>query len=339
MFKYCLDINFRSNAETNENFEIKSEYIKNFKDNITFSKNLIRIEFERSAKNELESIIYNPNHTIHAQINIAIIYRWLIQQSIIDIEKIKISDEYNFLEIDQINDVYLNSKVSYKLISLSDLSNILLKNQKNNKLSIALNHYMKALSITSLGSRFEHFWKSFNSLYSIVSTSTNEIEKLIDVKLFVWGNIMKFIETLKLISPLTKEELRKLKIREMILNDYPDDSKTRAYRDFCLRNDDARLCGVLKDSLAYREQYLKNHRMYTQVNSHLTDSINNNYIKDEQVLTFLVIKYSYFLRNKYFHAEKLNDDFNLVKYIEIIGLPQINKVFEVFLYELIKLML
>ncbi len=124
-------------------------------------------------------------------------------------------------------------------------------------------------------------------------------------------------------------------IRDMILNNYDTDKKTKMFHDFILRFEDCRLNEMFSEILVYRKDYLQQFGLLISVEQHMTSKISENKKNNQDLLCFYILKYSYFLRNKYFHAEKIDSSFHLVKTREVENIGFINTVFQQFLHDLL----
>lgn len=97
-----------------------------------------------------------------------------------------------------------------------------------------------------------------------------------------------------------------------------------------------RIISVFKDTLCYRIDALKNYSLEGDVNNHITQCQTLNQTDNIELLCFYVLKYSYFIRNKYFHAEKAHPFFILQKTLETEEMIKISGIFEHFLADLIR---
>lgn len=152
---------------------------------------------------------------------------------------------------------------------------------------------------------------------------------------FVITNANLFQMSCGMFNSFTKEKIRELQWRNLVLNDHENYNDTKSFFDFIMRYNDYRINQVFKDILCYRKDNLSDHNLLSHTETHINSCISKKESRNEEVLTFYLIKYSYFIRNKYFHGEKINPAFNLIKNDEIKELAVLNEIFEKFLKELI----
>jgi hypothetical protein len=76
--------------------------------------------------------------------------------------------------------------------------------------------------------------------------------------------------------------------------------------------------------------------IYDKVTKYLDDNFKNHIVSDIEVVTFICIKYSYYIRNKIFHAEKHDLSFRFIENKLTEELDWINNILETLILELIK---
>ena len=103
-----------------------------------------------------------------------------------------------------------------------------------------------------------------------------------------------------------------------------------------VRFSDIRIVSVLEETLPYRNDFLKREGLEQKVISHILSCKQKNIMDNKQLLCFYVLKYAYFLRNKYFHAEKATPVFVLKETSELQELSEISLVMKYFLFDLIR---
>ena len=110
----------------------------------------------------------------------------------------------------------------------------------------------------------------------------------------------------------------------------------KAYVDTIKRFSDVRIINVFNDTLPYRIDALKADHLDCDVQNHITYVQTLNQTDNVELLCFYVLKYSYFIRNKYFHAEKAYPFFILKETAEIKEMRKLSEIFEYFLADLIR---
>ncbi|BET54928.1 hypothetical protein ACI43K_07570 [Bacillus subtilis] len=329
--------------ENNNSKEKKAYYDENHFDVIELTNKNIVLKCERSNDRVLSDIIKGFNSTMNKQLTKSLIFFFAINGCLPEIKLVKVRKfenqrkkgeiEYKAEQLIQPFSSSLNEALK---IEESKLDVLFCKDlNKSQALMISLSLWLKGVTSKLAGDTFDCFWTSFNSLYSFISNQKTEFNKRKDIRSFILNNRHLFTESSSLFSAYDEKEIRRLRWREMILNDYETEKSTKAFRDFILRYKDYRLNKIFQDTLPYRKEFLSNAGYLNEVEDHIKTNISNKYKDDYELLCFYLVKYSYFLRNKYFHGEKIDSTIYLIKTTEIEELTRINEIFKVFLRELI----
>ncbi|MGH4122448.1 MAG: hypothetical protein ACREV6_05915 [Clostridium sp.] len=340
MMEYSIKIQLDNNDEDEILFDDKSEYYPQKYDSVKIGSKTIEINFKRQGKKNLENLIRNNNSTVTEQITKSLCYLYALIGRKVVIENIyicriengEIVEEYTFSEINQPFSRELPDRLRFNHNVLKELFSY---GEKSKMLIIAFVSYFKALNENLHGERFNELWKSFNCLYTGISGKEQEMDKLIFIRWFLERNLSYFSSSLNLIDSHDKDSIRQLSIAKMILNNFEDEAKTQAFHDFIIRFEDYRINEVFKDVLVIRRKFLVNKGLLVNVENHISSKIALKKKNNLELLCFYILKYSYFVRNKYFHAEKLDSSFYLVKTAEVGNIEFINNIFEQFLHDLL----
>ncbi|MTI84954.1 MAG: hypothetical protein FH756_13935 [Firmicutes bacterium] len=339
--KYRIIIELLSDEEEQLLYKGKSCYSDVGHDDVYISTRKIEILIIRNGNKRLLNFLTNCNSTVYQQITKCISFAYAVTDRDISIEKITIQKYHNEKLIKNYEEKQeINQPIDFKSFKDrhfigKDLEPMFVDFTKAKTVTIALTFLLKGLYESTEGNKFENYWKSFNNLYSYMSGEDKENKKLYFMRRLIESNKCKFNLTLKIIDSHEALDIRKLRLREMVLNDFPGPNNTVAFKEFILRYKDKRLNQIFSEILPYRKDLLKNENLYTIVESHINQHKNGGIKNNNDLLCFYILKYSYFIRNKYFHAEKLSPSFNLVKNNEIKELSFLNEVFELFLKDLI----
>ncbi|MNO87988.1 hypothetical protein D3C76_794220 [compost metagenome] len=341
-YRYKVYLAFIEEQGSSRSTSLKAYYTDDFFDELEIIEAGITLICYRSKGRNISRILTDYKSTINTQITKAIFYYIAVNGSIPRIDYIKIEetspsgDKKEFIyDSDKLIQPFEGSLPDNLLIPEEKLSPLFLADKKANTILLALSLWIKGSKSNLAGDGFDRLWTSFNSLYSFISTGNNEFEKLKDMRNFILTNRDLFSESTRLFSEINDTELRKLRWRELVLNDYVNESNTKAFRDFILRYKDQRIMKVFSEILPYRKDFLSRKGYINEVESHISTFIEAGENDDHELLCLYLIKYSYFIRNKYFHGEKLDPTFYLIKTDEISELKFINTLFSTFIKELI----
>ena len=75
---------------------------------------------------------------------------------------------------------------------------------------------------------------------------------------------------------------------------------------------------------------------YNEIVKYLNNHIREKTVLDIKVITFICIKYAYYVRNKIFHAEKHDLSFRLMSNNEINGLTWLNDILQKLIIDLLE---
>ncbi|WP_411824679.1 hypothetical protein [Leptospira sp. 'Mane'] len=311
-----IEVNFPKKSKRKTIFKGKADYkfSKGNQDEIEIYTDLIKITAKRSSKIDIKSILKNPKNTIHTNLIKSLILHYLSNNEH-KILKIEISNGKNIETIPgkQIKQPLL-SKVSWPIKIRNDLGTILFEeNIKSTVILNSLSHMISAMNHNDPFPKFEKLWKSFNILFMHIGGKTKEFESMKEFKIYLMKNESKFNFTKNITIPFNAYELRsRMKIKEMIFNNYSPDTKLKGYSDMIQRYKNKKICSLLLETLVYKEAKLKLLHLYNDAKTHLDKySVNGN--DDEiEVTSFISLIYLYFIRNKLFHGERLDPTFQIL---------------------------
>ena len=325
-FEYCYT------ANDDVLLDVQSHYTSAKTDHIIITKKRIIIEAERGNKHTASNMLTNTNSTLYAQLLKAIVYVYMTGGKAFNLGEV-------FVDVNGEIKRYLAGEIINPC--LSDLDNRFIVDrdqcrhifddiESNINLLIAYICYIRGVQEHD----FDWLWKAFNSIYSIISTKDKEFDKLCDVKSFVVTNWPSMVRTNMYMDNENEQMLRKLRIREFVLNDYENLSKTKAYADMVKSFTDYRMAALFDEIMPYRRDNLISEGLYHDVDNHIQCQMGAGIKNNSDLARFYILKYSYFLRNKYFHAEKGAPVFVLKKNNEIDELDKICEILGLFLADL-----
>lgn len=325
-YEYIIEINFINSSSNNilSNFSVPYYWSVSWLDSFSILDNRIVIKAIRSTIiSDLDNIFTNYISSLYLQIVKSLIFYYSKKWFFYEIRDIKITlNNYKWkelknkvLEHNNFNQILNWSfNLEYK-IKDSYIKEIFKETLKWKELLITISNLLIwSCSNLKESEKFEILWKSFNSLYKLITSQNKDSEALKGLKEFIINNNIKLKNSLNIVRKLTKNfrEDKDIRFREMILNNYPKETNVKALRDMIMRYNDFRLMEIFRDTkLCYREKFLKNKGFYDEVLSHINYNIDNNIKRDDELIFFITWIYMYFVRNKQFHWEILNHNFRL----------------------------
>lgn len=344
--KYIIEIFLDIKGRSKSFFVGKVPYYgsASFKDDFSISSDKIVIEAIRSAVIPLDNIFYNHFSSIYNQIIKSLLYYYATTKKFVKIKSVSITrarskqllDKKQF-KANEFNQVLDNSfKLSYT-IEPTKLEELFQESPKGTTMLIAISYILKANSGLSESDKFEKLWKAFNKLFTQIGGDKKDFTCLRNLRQFIIDNPVILPLSSSKVTALSTNKLRNsIRWRAMLLDNYDTEAKTESFKDFVIRYSDKRIMEILLETKhGYREDFLRKHHFFTQVDNHIKNSIANNTIVDNEVVSLLTGKYMYFVRNKTFHGEKIDSSFRLSVNKEDNELKFLNNVLEPYIVDLI----
>lgn len=195
---------------------------------------------------------------------------------------------------------------------------------------IAMNALMNlTMSFKYSDLKFDYTWKCFNGLIRHIFNKDKDFEMLRELR----NDIEKdkksetnlYSKTMDFSSELTYDYIKSLSIKAMICNNYPKD-KTKGLYEFLKSFTDYRIVKVLSENLSCKKNELNSINKFEEICEYYSKLLKYGCTKtnDIDVIRFVILKYAYYLRCKYFHAEKIPANF----LIENMSQNELNKITE-----------
>ena len=174
--------------------------------------------------------------------------------------------------------------------------------------------------------RFENLWKAFNILireYSEETRGKKEFDRLISLRKNIEDHVDKFSRVLEYGNSVDTEFLQSLWISQMITNNIKkggkdEEKRVKAEVD-CF--EDERVLKVLIEKIECKKEAFKSQTI-EEYRSEIRDKIKLEKKNNIDIIRLIILKYAYFLRNKFFHAERWPAHF----LIDNDNLKELNKV-------------
>jgi len=344
--KYIIDIYFKKSNNNFIDYQLPSSYSgsRGFEDNIQIKPTHIKIIACRSKKINLDDVFYNHNNSMYIQIIKSIIFFYLNSKVYTTINKISIERfrKQKLLDSKEIKSKDLSQILSKNFIPLNtefkfeNLKKLFDDDEKGKAILIASSYIVKASATSDEAERFEHLWKALNKLYKFIGGNKNELNCQVTLRGFILNNSYEFPLSKKNVTRITEEQLyQKLRWRAFISNNFNTLKQTEAFSDFIKRYSDVRIMSVLKKTLDYKEEHLKNKNLYSSTLDYINSKIELNNNLDTEMIAILCIKYMYFVRNKLMHGENIDSTLRLLPNKELNELTWLNSILKALVIDLI----
>ncbi len=288
----------------------------------------IEIQAERNGKFDIEDIIEYKQSTIYTQIYKSLLYLFLKKGKRVNIRSIDVRriDYFQPLPIDAKRQPLVGDFSIRFAIPEAVLDNLWEEGVKGNTMRAAVSHFLVALSSNDRYIRFERLWRAFeqiamwNYYHDAMPNKPKEFEALVNMRNHICSNPIELSNTFAYVDTLDNTRIESLHWRKLIQNNYTCANKVRQvrelYDDFFDKNKDERLVGVFKKALKMQEKEINNQGRMVDFETLISDYSNNHIRNNSHVLSLLVCKYCYFMRNKMFHGEVADFSFCFTNHTE-----------------------
>lgn len=343
--QYDIEIIFKTTGKNTLLFSSSIPYLGSALnlDSVKIYSKKITLSCKRAAVINLDEVFYNHNSSLYNQIIKCLVYYYALNFNCPKIKEINVTRkatseilERKTLTIDSIIQPVAGKITSNIVFDHNAIEILFEENEKGKTILIALSYWLKAMSTNDSVFTFERLWRGLNGIYSLVGAHGNETQCHIALRALLIGNSHILTNSSAEVNGYTSQYLRNsFRWRAMILNDYSTINKTERFRDFVLRYSDERIIRMFDETLPYRQDFLNRQGFLPAVTGHIAAQLATPVKSNTELVAILCIKYSYFIRNKSFHGEKIDGTFRLVENKEIRELEKINKLQSFFVADLI----
>jgi hypothetical protein len=335
----------------------KPKKSKSYGDTVTFKNDYITIVGKRTIINQSDDLITSPNSTYYLDVVRSLLYFYITTCSKFKIKSITLTTNDRVKkELKHYNGNEINQYFSEKKFNVSDdeqniIKKVLIKGMTSPDYSTS-KFFTKCLMHLVLANidqfkSFEQTWQFFDGVLGRCYSKFNEESKQTEVaKEINLLNTLRqkiveaeeteggyFQKSLTLAKAVNENDLKKLHIEAYLWNidklHRPDKIKKQINSFFDISEQersfkDTRILNVLLSSCPKK--------LFTDSDLKKMKSYTDNFKKTNQsdILRFIVLKYSYYLRNNYFHGAKMPmfllknerlDDLNYVeRFVSLLGL-------------------
>ncbi|MFL1802989.1 hypothetical protein ACJW8F_16570 [Plesiomonas shigelloides] len=302
-YKYTILIRFSTTTDLSiGSFDAEYPYSNNssLKDKIIVKEKSIKITANRSKKTSISDVLHNANTAMNRQISKSLAYYYAAVGKPNKITSIKVSrhlsgilqeeETINKSDIRQIINCD-NGMVYLQNINRSELDTIWEESEAGHALLYAITHLISSCSSSEPFQRFEALWKCFNSLYKLKEGKTKDSLCLQDLRANMIANTALYPLSIASVTPMTHDDIFSIvNWRNMILNDYKQESQSGYLCGFIQRISDARLIKKIDESLPIRQQFLQNQGFLPAVQAHIQQQKALNSNSDIEVVAFICLK-------------------------------------------------
>lgn len=284
-------------------------------DTINIFTQKIEIIAERNGKFNLKDVTEYKQNTLYLQVYKALLYLFLKIGKRIKIKSIDIAcGKYSeTLNVDAKRQPLLG-KIDLKFLIPSNVLDVVWQDEvKGKTFRAATSHFLIALSSNDRYKKFDRLWRAFEQVavwhkyHNDLPNKPKEFEVLVEMRKYFCSIQQKLQHTFDFVDTLDTAKIETLHWRRLIENNYSSNDKTKQvdclYHDLVEKNSDWRLVVIFKKAVDIFKKDIdskgKTADFESLINSYTATQKRNN----AHVLSLIVCKYCYFMRNKIFHGE------------------------------------
>lgn len=318
-------------------------------DTVRYYKQKIVFRAERNNKRlSLDDICEYKQSTLYSQIFKALLYLYLGNGHRVAIRSIEVSTPSNTetRDIEMKSQPLVNDFHLCKVIPDVVLMNLFDETAKGENLRTVASHYLKAITSKDRYFKFERLWRAFEQLaywhyyHGPLPKNPNETDAMRDMRTLICLMPPYLRDTLDLIDRIGSRKIAKLHWGRLIESNFPYSGKkkqlTMMISNLIDQNKDFRLCRVFRKVRDIRESGLIHHGLMANVNTTIDGYTKNLDKHNEHVLSLILCKYCYFMRNKMFHGQEADFTFCFTNHTEDDDITDmLNNILECMVLDLI----
>lgn len=270
----------------------------NYEDKINFDEKTIILSGSRTKHINNANILETVNSSYFACLTKALLFAYFDKASF-EIKSITIYIDNSKKKTYKINEIHQ----VFKKDTLIKINTDKLFSNKNISDTIMVSLMYLTLSFNYSDLRFDYTWKCFNSLIRDIFNKKQDFDMLKELRYDLEKNPTFYPNILSWSRGIECHYLDQCFLNAMICNNYPKGT-TNGLANFCKDFQDTRVLTTLKEKIKCKKDDLISNNEYDNINEYFDTEISKKITKDTDIVRLIILKYAYYLRCKYFHAEK-----------------------------------
>ena len=322
-FKIVVTLSGNLKIQT-EQHTLQYKFSRSHTDTLTISSNTITISGTRSQKPSFDDVFKNNKSEVYLQFIKSYVYYSISNGVIPKIKSITCYDKNNDVEITYTKDDIVNLKPKtstsiLKKISRTKLAVIFKSTNEGLKYLYATTTLIRSLCSDDYNDVFEKLWKSYNSIYRVLSTRSQEWQCLEDMGNIMLGNPSDFPLSSAHAATLTKSDvLSKTRWYAMLENKFITrmnlNSRESRFSSFLTKYHDHRLVEMANDTIDFKKNFWTSQITRTNTLTTIQARLATPAQVDIEIVDVLSNYYMYYLRNKILHGEQADYSFRFIPY-------------------------
>ena len=302
-------------------------------DSLTFNKNLLRIDFERSKLYTEQEILSNNKNSVYEQVQKSLLAYYAMATTYPIIKKCTLlifSRDKVIVDFTSMLNQPIRLGADKKLaISYQNSIRILQNDSKGIALRSAISYWLTGMCSVDLYQKFDKLWRAFDRILLYEGNTVREKDGIKNIKTFLRNNSSKFNHSI--------EYAIKFPINTNLMSwgklfmDKPADirRKMTEYSDY-------RIISIY-NKVFYDRKIQKELTLRSETQDVLNHFLSHNASVNEiELVLLLSLTYTYFIRCKMFHAEFPDSSFKLISTYEDKIINALSGLLEIVVQELIE---
>lgn len=275
----------------------------------------IEIIAERNGKFCLKDVTEYKQNTLYLQVYKALLYLFLKIGKRITIKSIDIAcGKYSeTLNVDAKRQP-LYRKIDLEILIPSNVLGVVWQDGvKGKTFRAATSHFLIALSSNDRYKKFDRLWRAFEQVamwhkyHEALPKKPKEFDALVEMRKHFCTFPQELRNTFNFVNALDSVKIDKLHWRRLVENNYLSTNKTNQvngiYTDLVDKNKDERFVNVFIKAVDISKKDIISQGRIAAFESLINGYTATHMRNDAHVLSLIVCKYCYFMRNKIFHGE------------------------------------
>lgn len=321
-FKIVITLDDDSTTVTSERHNLNYKFSRQYFDTLEMENNVITISGDRSDKPIFNEIFTNNQSEIYFQIIKSYTYYCISNGVIPDILEIRCYNKDNLLEKKYTRRSIRNLKPQKDACQLKNIiktkATVIFKaTPESNKYLYAMTTLIRSMCSDDSNDIFEKLWKSYNSIYRVLSSQSSESGCLADMGIRMITRTMQFPLSVDAVKDLSSTDITSsTRWRRMLEYKYitkcKPQNRENYLSEFLIKYSDTRLNEIAKLNIDLEKKPWTNSGLQATTSNTIQSNIAARTINDGEVIDALCNYYAYYLRNNTLHGDQADHSFRFI---------------------------
>lgn len=307
-----------------EDHTLNYKFSRSHFDTLNINNNTLTITGTRSGKPKFEEVFINNQSEIYFQVIKSYVYYAITNGVIPKILEINCFNQNDELEKNYTQDELRNLQVKQdaaelKKIDKQKLKIIFKSTTEGVKYLYAATTLIRSFCSENDNDVFEKLWKSYNSIYRVISSEKQEWQCLNDMGNLMLSSSASFPLSIESVKNLNYDQIRNSSTWvKMLENKFVTRGNIRdrevKFATFLTKYNDKRLVEIALDTIDFKTGFWIDTGLRTTTFTELQNRTQVNTTNDIELVDALCNYHMYYLRNKTLHGEQTDHSFRFIPF-------------------------